>query len=148
MIRTVLIMLVQLFAIGVVAQSNTAYQLYNAKGKKISYKKMVRQLEKADIVLFGEQHNNPISHWLQLELTNSLAAKRDLTLGAEMIETDNQEYLDQYLAGEIDQKGLDTLARLWQNYQTDYAPLVDFARDNDIRFIGTNVPRRYASMVY
>ncbi len=148
MIRIVFIILFQFFLICAFAQKNPAYQLYNTKGNKVSYKKMVRKLKKADVILFGEHHDNPISHWLQLELTNSLYKERDLTLGAEMIETDNQQYLDQYLAKEIDQKGLDSLARLWKNYPTDYAPLVDFARNHDIRFIGTNIPRRYASMVY
>ncbi len=28
---------------------------------------MLRTLQQKDIVLFGEFHNNPISHWLQLE---------------------------------------------------------------------------------
>mgnify|MGYP001004127946 CR=1 FL=1 len=49
---------------------------------------------------------------------------------------------------EINQKGLDSLARLWNNYKTDYKPLVDFAKANNLRFTATNIPRRYASMVY
>lgn len=65
-----------------------------------------------------------------------------------MIETDNQQALNQYLKGEITQKGLDTLARLWNNHKTDYKPLVDFAKNNRTPFIATNVPRRYASMVF
>lgn len=55
---------------------------------------------------------------------------------------------NQCLAEEIDAKGLDTLARLWPNYKTDYKPLVDLAKDNSLKFIATNVPRRYASMVF
>lgn len=70
-----------------------------------------------------------------------------LVLGAEMFEADNQDALNQYLAGEIDAKGLDTLARLWSNYKTDYAPLVNLAKDEEWPFIATNIPRRYASMV-
>lgn len=130
------------------AQQKPAYMLYKANGKKISYRKMVRSLKKADIILFGEHHNNPIVHWLQYEITNDLSKKRKLVLGAEMIETDNQEALNSYLKGEINQKQLDSLARLWNNYRTDYKPLVDFAKKNKIDFIATNIPRRYASMVY
>ena len=109
---------------------------------------MVKQLTKADVVLFGELHNNPISHWLQLELTQSLAMSNNLILGAEMLEADNQEALNAYLADSIDQKGLDTAARLWPNYKTDYAPLVDYAKEKGIPFVATNIPRRYANMVY
>ncbi|MBO0329540.1 ChaN family lipoprotein [[Muricauda] lutisoli] len=125
-----------------------AYVIYNAKGKKVSYKKMLKILEKKDMVLFGELHNNPIAHWLQYELTADLYAKRQLILGAEMIETDNQDELNDYLSGKIDYKALDSTARLWNNHKTDYAPLVDFAKDSNLVFVASNVPRRYASMVY
>lgn len=131
----------------VFSQSKPAYVLYNADGKKVSYGKMIRTLKSKDIVLFGEYHNNPIAHWLQLETVKDLHAQRRLVLGAEMFEADNQEVLDRYLRGEIDAKGLDTLARLWKNYRTDYAPLVNFARDSHLVFVATNIPRRYASMV-
>ncbi|MHA7830707.1 MAG: ChaN family lipoprotein [Flagellimonas sp.] len=124
------------------------YVIYNAKGKKVSYKKMLKTLEKKDMVLFGELHNNPIAHWLQYELTADLHAKRPLILGAEMIESDNQDELNDYLSGKIDYKALDSTARLWSNHKTDYAPLVDFAKDSSLVFVASNVPRRYASMVY
>lgn len=126
----------------------TPYVIYNAKGKKVSYERMVKSLEEKDMVLFGELHNNPISHWLQYELTADLYAKRPLILGAEMIETDNQDELDAYLAGTLDYKALDSTARLWNNHKTDYAPLVDFAKDKKLVFVASNVPRRYASLVY
>lgn len=125
-----------------------AFVIYNSKGKKISYKKMIKSLMNSNIILFGELHNNPISHWLQLETTKSLGDNKQLILGAEMFERDNQEVLNKYLTGEIDKKGLDTLARLWSNYNTDYAPLVNYAKTNKLEFIATNIPRRYASMVY
>lgn len=142
-----LFLLLALFPLLAVAQPKPAYTLYNAKGKKVSYGTMLKAMQKKDIVLFGEYHNNPIAHWLQLELTKDLHQSRPLVLGAEMFEADNQEALDRYLKGEIDKKGLDTLARLWKNYPTDYAPLVHFAKEKKLAFAATNIPRRYASMV-
>jgi len=124
------------------------YVIYNSKGKKVSYKRMLKTLGEKDMVLFGELHNNPIAHWLQYELTADLHAKRPLILGAEMIEADNQVELNDYLSSKIDYKALDSTARLWNNHKTDYAPLVDFAKDNSLVFVASNVPRRYASMVY
>ncbi len=105
-------------------------------------------MAKQDVVFFGELHNNAIAHWLQLELTKDLDQTRDLQLGAEMFEADNAEALQLYLKDSIDQKGLDTLARLWNNYKTDYAPLVNYAKENGLRFAATNIPRRYANKVY
>ena len=109
---------------------------------------MLKHIEEKDMVLFGELHNNPIAHWLQFELTSDLFTKKPLVLGAEMIEADNQDELDAYLKGSIDYKTLDSTARLWSNHKTDYAPLVDFAKDNKLTFVASNVPRRYASIVY
>ena len=129
------------------AQQKPAYILYNAEGKKVSYKKMIKQLAEKDIVLFGEFHNNPIAHWLELTVAKDLSEKRNLTFGAEMFEADNQQALNDYLSGKISAKGLDSAARLWNNYKTDYAPLVNFAKEKNAAFIATNIPRRYASLV-
>ena len=135
------------FTVSIFAQTKTPFILYNSKGKKVSYKKMIRVLAQNDIVLFGEYHNNAIAHWLQLSVTKDLFEKRKLTLGAEMFERDNQQALDYYLQGKINTKGLDSSARLWKNYPTDYAPLVNFAKENKIPFTATNIPRKYASLV-
>ncbi len=139
------------FLLGIVfsnAQDGKAYQIFNKKGKKVSYKKMLKKLEKADVVFFGEHHNNAIVHWLQLQVTKDLAKKKELVLGAEMFEADNQNQLNDYLSGKIDAKAFDTLARLWPNFKTDYKPLTDFAKNKKFKFIATNVPRRNAKIVF
>lgn len=144
------ILIAVLFLVGWVSfgQNKMPYQLFTKDGKKTTYDKLLKAAEKNEVVLFGEYHDNSIVHWLQLEFTKDLAQKKSLVLGAEMIEADNQKQLDQYLKGEINQKQLDSTARLWNNYKTDYKPLVDFAKEKNFRFIATNVPRRYASMVF
>lgn len=129
------------------AQNYKAYQFYNHKGKEIKTDKLVRELAKYDVVFFGENHNNSINHWLQLKITEALYEKKNgqLILGAEMFERDNQAQLDQYVEGKIDAKTLKDSARLWNNFSTDYKPLVDFAKNKKLKFIATNIPRRYAS---
>ena len=126
-----------------------AYLLFNKEGKAVKYEKMLKQMEDADIILFGELHNNPISHWLQLELTKDLYQQygKKLVLGAEMFESDNQIIMDEYLSGKISQRNFEDEIRLWPNYKTDYKPLVEFAKDSGLYFVATNVPRRYASLV-
>ena len=137
-----------LFVCNIIAQDKKAYQFFDSKGKRVTYEKVLKASEKTDVVLFGEFHDNSLVHWLQLEFTKDLAKRKNLVLGAEMLEADNQEVVNRYLKGEINQKGLDTLARLWLNYKTDYKPLVDFAKSKQIDFIATNIPRRYASLVF
>ena len=128
--------------------SQEAFAFFTQNGKQTSYMKLLRKSKKADIVLFGEYHNNPIAHWLEVKLTKDLLGKRSLILGAEMFERDNQDALNGYLEGTIDQKGLDTLARLWKNYKTDYKPWVDLAKREKLPIVATNIPRKYANLVY
>ncbi|MEZ0607974.1 ChaN family lipoprotein [Fibrella sp. WM1] len=126
-----------------------AYQFFTQTGKTTSFDKLVRDAAKADVVLFGELHNNPICHWLQLQLMQELVQARanQLVLGAEMFEADNQKALSGYVSGQLSAKEFAQQARLWPNYTTDYRPVVDLARDKKLSFIATNVPRRFASLV-
>ncbi len=146
--KNLILYLTIVLSLSSVAQDKKAYQIFDKKGKKSSYEKVLKASEKTDVVLFGEIHDNSVVHWLQLEFTKDLAQRKPLVLGAEMLEADNQKQVNQYLNGEINQKQLDSSARLWKNYKTDYKPLVDFAKDKKINFIATNVPRRYASLVF
>lgn len=126
-----------------------AYRLFNKDGKESSYENMIQEASRADVVLFGELHNNAISHWLELQLTKDLLAlkKKDLVLGAEMFEADDQLVINEFLNDQINSQQLETEAKVWQNFQTDYKPLLDFAQSNKLPFIATNIPRRYASLV-
>jgi len=132
------------------AQNKPAYQLFKNNGKAADYNKMIQDLTESDMVFFGEYHNNPISHWLQLEMSKSFFEIKGnkLFFGAEMFENGNQLVLNEYLDGfYAEDKMLPEITQLWGNYKTDYKPLVDFAKDNNLRFIATNIPRRYASML-
>lgn len=132
------------------AQDKQAYRVFDSKGKETDYTQLLKQSKKADVVFFGEQHNNPISHWLQIELAQDLEKETGgkLIMGAEMFERDNQAILNEYLSGQISSKNFEDEARLWDNYATDYKPLVELAKSKKLPFIATNVPRRYANMVY
>jgi uncharacterized iron-regulated protein len=147
--KTYIIGVLILISLSIQAQVLPAYHIYNQKGKTSNFGKMVKELAKYDIVLFGEYHNSSIVHWLQLKTTEELyqRAGANLQLGAEMFERDNQEAINRYLAGETDDKKLAEEARLWKNHTTDYKPLLDFAKKHKLKMVATNVPRRYASTV-
>ena len=126
-----------------------AYRLYDAEGKNVKYQKMIETVSSADVVFFGELHDNPISHWLEYEVTADLykEVSNRLILGAEMFETDDQLVLDEYLSKKYEADKFEAEVKLWKNYKTDYKPLVEFAKNNGLPFIATNIPRRYAAMV-
>lgn len=130
-------------------QDKPAYKVFTGEGKKADYGDIVKQAVKADVVFFGELHDNPVAHWLELEITKSMFAEKgkDLILAAEMFETDNQLLIDEYFAGIIRESSFESEIRLWKNYGTDYKPLMSFAKENGLRFVASNIPRRYASVV-
>ena len=154
-----------------------AFQIFDSKGKKVTYAKFIKAIEKSliansnarGILLFGELHDNPIAHWLELQVTQDLYSKHtNMVLGAEMFETDQQAALNTYLNPPVDTTKKSTSVnpmgmgfgpdhnylklkksiKLWNNFVTDYQPLVDLAKVNHLPFIATNIPRRYASLVY
>jgi uncharacterized iron-regulated protein len=144
-----ILIVLSLFVFAAFKSDKPAYLLFTKEGKTVKYSKMLDEIKDADIVLFGESHDNPIAHWLELELTKDLyKIKRDkLVLAAEMFETDNQLILDEYMDSLISQSYFEDEARIWPNYKTDYKPLVEFAKIHKLNFVASNIPRRYASLV-
>ena len=131
------------------AESPQAYALFNGEGEPVSWAEFVEDAAQADVVCFGELHDDAIMHWLQAELVRDLlAAGKTPTLGAEMLEADDQLVVNEHLEGWVNEDKLKAAANLWPNHFTDYQPLLDLAAENGLPFIATNVPRRYASYVY
>ncbi len=127
----------------------SAFKVYEKGGDKVNLLELRNKLEKTDIILFGELHNNAMAHWLQLQLTKELHKEigDKLIIGAEMFESDTQLMIDEYFEGLYPTKNFEDEAKLWKNYSTDYKPLLEFARKNKLKFVATNVPRRYAALV-
>ncbi len=132
------------------AQDMPAYKIFNNKGEEVAYNIMLKSIENAEFVFFGELHDNPIAHWLEFNLAQDLykSKKDNLIIGMEMFESDNQIIIDEYMNNIISMKKFEAECRLWNNYKTDYKPIVEFAKNKKIPFIATNVPRRYANVVF
>ncbi len=79
------------------------YKIFTSEGKEVSFEKMSKSLQKADVVLFGELHNNSIAHYFQVKVGKSLHADKSkkLIIGAEMFERDQAEILQKYVKGNI-----------------------------------------------
>jgi uncharacterized iron-regulated protein len=132
------------------AQDYQAYQIFTKEGKKTSFSKLKSAALKKRFVFFGELHDDPIAHWLQFELQMTLFEKHheNLVCGSEMYEQDNQNAINSYLTGEYDLKKFKDSCRLWSNQETDYQHMLDFAKENKLKWIATNIPRKFASQVY
>lgn len=130
-------------------QDKPAYRVFTKDGKPSDFTTLTKESAKGDVTFFGELHDNAMAHWLELQVLKELFAQRGtITLGMEMFESDDQLALNEYLAGLIDEKQFLAEVKAWDNYKNDYKPLIEFAKENKQRVIATNVPRRYANLVY
>ena len=147
--RKLLLLLTSLITCGVYAQQPQAYTLFDHNGKATTYDAMIDSLSRADVVFLGEMHNCPITHWMEQNVLQTFVDRfgKNVMVGAEMFESDNQLILDEYLQRRISGDRFEAECRLWPNHSTDYAPLLSIAYDNKLPFIATNVPRRYANVV-
>lgn len=141
-----------LFAIGAFAQNNvqSAYTIYHSATKsKVNLTDIITAMANADIVFYGEIHDDSVGHIVELDLLKALSAQYPgkVALSMEMFETDVQPVLNEYLNGYIREKNFVTDSRAWPNYKTDYRPMVEFAKSNNLPVIAANAPARYTNMV-
>ncbi len=125
------------------------YKIYDTKTKQlITIDKIIADYADANILFFGEEHNDSTCHYLEAEILKALYKQFDnkVTLSLEMFETDNQLVLNEYLAGFIPEDRFAKDARLWGNYK-DYRPMIEYAKANHLSVIAANTPRRYVNMV-
>ena len=109
---------------------------------------MIERLSRADVVFFGEQHDDPETHRAEAELLEAVGRTgRPVVLSLEMFERDVQGVVDDYLAGRTDEKEFLARSRPWDRYATDYRRMVELAKTRRWPVVAANVPRSLASAV-
>lgn len=134
-----------------------AFEIYNAQGQAVSLADLIDAMREQEVVFIGELHNDPTAHAAELELLRGAFARygqsgdkstgRPVALSLEMFERDVQPLLDEYLANLILERQFLAGSRPWNNYQTDYRPLIEFARANKFPALAANAPERYVNRV-
>ena len=125
------------------------YKIINTKtNEEIELKEMAERLGDYDVIFFGEYHGNKILHSLEFELLKMFHSNnKNMIISLEMFERDVQPVLDEYLSDEISEENFLANSRPWPNYETDYKPLIEYAKENILTVIAANIPRRYANMI-
>ncbi len=129
------------------------YRIYRADGTPATTDDVVEALRETDVLFIGETHNDPIVHHLQLVLmhrAHHLWRHEDgkpLALSMEQFSRDDQDVVDEYLDDLITEKQFLDASQPWDNYDTDYRPLVEFAKEHDLSVVAANAPRRYVNRV-
>lgn len=121
-------------------------------GAAVTPAQMLSVAGDARIVYFGETHDNPASHRLELQLLQGLA---DLhpgrqALGMEMFARSQQPALDRWVAGELDEKAFLKESRWFDSWKMDFAyyrDLLNFARDRKIPVIALNAEKSLVQAV-
>ncbi len=142
-----LALLAALPAHGQTAAAAPQYTLYAGSASR-TLDEAAHDLADADVVFFGEQHDDKNAHALEHALLESLYKQHPkMTLSLEMFERDVQGVLDEYLTGYITETHFLQSSRPWPNYKEDYRPLIEFCRENHLPVVAANAPRRYVNIV-
>ncbi|QNK61477.1 ChaN family lipoprotein [Pedobacter sp. PAMC26386] len=128
--------------------TNQSYKIFETKTKKsISLEELVKNIKNADVLFFGEEHNDSIGHLLEAQVfSRMIIAYPGTALSLEMFATDVQPVINEYLASVISEKNFIKEARAWNNYK-DYKPLIELAKQNKAEVIGANAATRYSNAV-
>lgn len=145
--RAILLIFLNALVFNVFAQV-VPYRIFDKEGKEVVFEQMENAAASAEVVFFGELHNNSLAHWLQLQLMKQMQkGGKEIVLAGEFFERDDQLNIDEWFSGKMTDKTFEAEAKLWNNYLRDYKPLLVLAKENDIPFVATNIPRKYASLV-
>jgi uncharacterized iron-regulated protein len=145
--KSILSLLLNTLILNVFAQI-VPYRIFDKEGKEVGFEQMANATASSEVVFFGELHNNSLAHWLQLQLMKQMQkGGKEMVLAGEFFERDDQLNIDEWFAGQMTDKTFEAEAKLWNNYLRDYKPLLVLAKENNIPFVASNIPRKYASLV-
>lgn len=128
--------------------SEANYRIYSVKlGKEVTLNEIVEDMANADVLFFGEEHNDSVTHCLEQKTYELMYRKfgAKTTLSMEMFTRDVQTVMDEYLQGSIREKHFIKDARVWNNYK-DYRPMVEFAKTNKLPIVCANAAGRYSNL--
>jgi uncharacterized iron-regulated protein len=120
-------------------------------GNPISYETMISELEDAQIVYVGEQHNLAEHHKIQLRIIETLYKDNlDLKVGMEMFDHTYQRVLDEWSIGKLDEETFLKKTHWYANWKYDfkwYRNILLFIKENNLRLIGLNIPFHLAPKI-
>jgi uncharacterized iron-regulated protein len=100
-------------------------------------------LKSSRLMLVGEHHTNSAHHKAQLQVIRAIEARNTpMAIGLEMFRKDQQDALDQWVAGNIDEEDFRKIyLDNWNFPWPVYRDIFIYAREKKISMIGLNVSR-------
>lgn len=121
-------------------------------GQKIPVSALSHFFDCASVFYVGETHANKASHQAQLKILTAHYERfgSNLAIGMEMFTRPYQPFLDQWIAGEIDEDKFLEATRWYGEWGYNYAlykDILDFAREKKIPVIALNASKDVVTMV-
>ncbi len=116
----------------------------NSEEQRPHQERILAELEQANVVYLGENHDSLEDHQAQLEIIQALYQKNgQIVIAMEMFQRPFQGAIDQYLAGEITEKELVERSEYEQRWGFPweyYAPILRFAKEHNLPVLALNAP--------
>jgi uncharacterized iron-regulated protein len=116
------------------------------QGHRLAWNDLVSRSLEAEVVILGEEHDDPNAHALQAALIADLLALDDRTaVSMEMLERDDQVHVDAWMADEIDTMTFQERSgsTSWGDWSDFYQPVLDAAKAAGTLVIAANAPRTF-----
>lgn len=134
-----------------VAEARPPFAVDSTERGPSSWPSLAEEIGAADVVYFGESHDDRDQHALE-HLVLAEMARHDgpVLLGLEMFQRPYQEALDAYVRGDIDE--IEMLRRTeyfsrWRYDYTFYAPMWRLCRERGFRVVALNAPAEVSRKV-
>jgi len=126
--------------------------LHLPTGIYVSKPQMLAAVTDARIVYVGETHDNPASHRLQVAILRAMAERwpGQVSLGMEMFTPAQQQVLDDWVAGRLDEKTFLKRAHWFRTWSMDFAlyrDLLELAREKRIPIRGLNADKKLVRQI-
>ncbi|MEG5163855.1 ChaN family lipoprotein [Microcoleus sp. AT3-A2] len=123
----------------------TAQTMANPQpGQTYTNQEILQQLVKAKVVYLGETHDSAEDHQAQLGIIREMQRQnRKIAIAMEMFQRPFQSAIDNYLAGKLTEQQLveqTEYDRRWRFPWESYAPILRFAKENQLPVLALNTP--------
>jgi uncharacterized iron-regulated protein len=112
---------------------------------------IVPTLAKKKVVFVGETHDRYEHHLNQLAVIKAMYASHpDMAIGLEFFQVSTQPFLDDYIAGKIDDQAFLEKTEYYDRWQYDfrlYQPILVYAREMKIPLVALNLPTEITKKV-
>lgn len=133
------------------SSSGTKPEIFNLANPQ-TLAELTDKLDDKRAIFIGEIHDRLEHHQNQLRIIQSLYARNpNLAIGVEYFQQPFQPYLDDYIAGRIDEKEMLVKTEYFKRWQLDYRllqPIFKFAREKHIPVLALNVADEIHNKVF